>query len=85
MPCSGRRPVILCGYGMGEQVVFHCLTTLAEEDGVQGRGIVENAVLIGMDYYHHHHHHHHHHYYYYYDYYYYYYYYCYYCYYYYYY
>ena len=34
--------------------MFHCPTTLAEEGGAQGRGIVENAVLIGMDYHHHH-------------------------------
>ena len=41
-----RRPVTLCGYGMGARVVFHCLVALAEE-GQQARGIVENAVLIG--------------------------------------
>lgn len=41
------RAVTLVGYGIGARVVYHCLETLAAEPGLLGRGIVENAVLIG--------------------------------------
>lgn len=41
------RPITLVGYGMGARLIFHCLETLAAEGGVEARGIVENAVLIG--------------------------------------
>mmetsp|Transcript_22315 Transcript_22315/g.32063 ORF Transcript_22315/g.32063 Transcript_22315/m.32063 type:complete len:756 (-) Transcript_22315:30-2297(-) len=44
---SRRRPITLCGYGMGAKVVFHCLETLALEGKQAGRGIVEHAVLLG--------------------------------------
>ena len=42
------RPITLVGYGMGARLIFHCLETLAAEGGTEARGIVENAVLIGM-------------------------------------
>lgn len=32
---------------MGARLIFHCLEILAAEGGVEARGIVENAVLIG--------------------------------------
>lgn len=41
------RPITLVGYGMGARLIFHCLETLAAEGGIEARGIVENAVLIG--------------------------------------
>lgn len=44
---SRSRPVNLIGYGMGARVIYHCLEELDAAPGMQGRGIVENAVLMG--------------------------------------
>lgn len=44
---SSSRPVTLIGYGMGARVIFHCLMVLAKDPLNGGKGIVENAVLLG--------------------------------------
>ncbi|KAK4018779.1 hypothetical protein OUZ56_000821 [Daphnia magna] len=42
----GRRPVILCGFSLGARVIYFCLKEL-QRKGEKGRGIVQDAVLIG--------------------------------------
>lgn len=42
----GARPVTLCGFSMGARVIFFCLKEL-NQAGDRGRGIVEDAILIG--------------------------------------
>jgi hypothetical protein len=38
--------VTLVGYSFGARLIFHCLEEL-DKAGADGRGIVENAVLLG--------------------------------------